>query len=531
MKLKLIRYFRLALLHLCATAVLFSQTPPANPPLAFSPPTTEKALEGFDVFVEDVLKKWRAPGAAIAIVKDGKVVLSKGYGVRDPKTGAPVTKDTIFSIASITKQFSSFGVGLLVDEGKVEFDAPVKNYIPEFKTNDSFATSLISIRDLLAHRSGLPELTFLERDPRLTREEMVKRLPHIKNLTPVRTHWEYANINYGLVARAVEKISGVEWETFMTERVFKPMGLTRTTFSYERAVQDPNHAVGTMEGPAGTMLIPLPRYSEFAGSAGGIYSTADDLAKWMLVHLSKGKLGDKQIIQPRTLAEMHKTHFATNWGSFAPEVVPIGYGLGWFTEVHRGEPMIMAGGDYDGVSTLHGMLPRQGLGVVILVNQNSSLLTFPIMRDVFDRFMGEKSRDWVSRWLQIQQSRKSSATSSKQEREAERKTDTQPSHKLSEYVGTFNHPGYGDVTVRLNGDKLTINWAGFASPLAHWHYDVFMAATEDISSPWAPGGYNGLIRFYTDFEGRISALEIGGLTGVQDVIFSKQANAKISSAS
>jgi CubicO group peptidase (beta-lactamase class C family) len=337
-----------------------------------------------------VLEKWRAPGVAIAIVSDGKVMLAKGYGVRDLTTGKPMTERTLFSIASITKQFTALSAGLLVDDGQMEFDAPIRRYIAAFETSDPLATNAITIRDLLSHRSGLPELTFLERSDRRSRQEIVAGLRHIEGLAPLRSQWIYSNTGYGVVARAVELAAGVPWEQFVDDRIFEPLGMRRTTFSYEQIRGDSDQMRGTMWVNGKTVPVPITQPSGLS-SAGGIYSTAEDLGKWMLLHLSEGQAGGGQIVTPATLRELHRTSIPTPWGSAAPEVVPIGYGMGWFTELHRGEQMVMHGGNNYGVSTLLGLLPQRGVGVVVLTNQNSSLLTYPVMRAVFDRFMGRRS--------------------------------------------------------------------------------------------------------------------------------------------
>ncbi|MBC7986117.1 MAG: beta-lactamase family protein, partial [Sphingomonadaceae bacterium] len=389
---------------LFASALAFG-APPAfaqNPPQAAPAPAvpTETALADFEAYVAQTLAEWNIPGLAISVVRDGETVLAAGYGARDPASGAAMTEDTIFPIASMSKAFTSFGAGLLVDEGRMSFDAPVAAYIPGLALHDPAASAGLALRDMLSHRSGLPRHDAIwYHNEGLTRDALVPRLAHLEESAPFRARFQYNNIMFVLSGLAIERVAGRDYESFTRERIFAPLGMARTMFSPEEAAADPNHTSGTEVLNGERINVPLFRNTPILNPAGGVYSTAEDLAQWMRVHLSEGRLGETQVIAPATLADMHATRMVTGVGVREPEYVPTGYGLGWFTAIYRGRRLIQHGGNLNGVSTIVMMIPEERLGVTVLINQGQSELRDAMARAVLDRFLGESGRDWVGEAL------------------------------------------------------------------------------------------------------------------------------------
>lgn len=505
------------LLLACTAAMLIMEPAAAQDPSPVAAPRTrlvepEVALQGFDAFVRKTMQEWKVPGAAISIVKDGEIVLSKGYGVRDPVSKAPMTKDTLFLIASMAKTFTSFGAGLLVDEGKLDLDKSVRAYVPEFEVKDVVGTSEISLRDLLSHRSGITDLGWWY-DLNLTRNDVIERLPHLELTTPIRTKMDYSNFGYSVAGHAVERVAGMSWEGFTQTHILDPLEMTRSTTQRKNlAEKDPNHINGVIwwKGryvPTELQIMPLS-----TAPAGGIYSTADDLANWMIVHLSDGKFRGKQIIQPDTLKELHATAVPASW-EVDRDVDEVGYGLGWFTQFHRGEPFITHGGNHWGVSTELGLLPQQGLGITVLVNQDSSRYPTALMRTLLDRFMGAQPRDWSSEMWTEHQKRLEAKDGNPGRQAAERTLGTKPSRPLSAYVGTYSHPGMGSVKVTAEGGQLYIEGAGEKAPLKHWQYDIFAADAADHMGMWAPAGWMVRVGFVTDLWGKISELRLTNAIG------------------
>ena len=495
------------------------------PPATSTSADNAAALAGFDELMAETLPKWNVPGVAVSIVKDGQVVLAKGYGVRDPATGQPMTKDTLFPIASMTKAFTSFDVGLLMDEGRVSFDAPVAAYLPGFALKDPAASAGLTLRDMLSHRSGLPRHDAIwYHTAALTREALLARMPFLEPSAPLRAKWQYNNLMFILSGLVVDRVSGGPWENFTAERIFKPLEMTRTTLSPEQAAVDPDHSGGRGILCGKPVNVPLFRNSPILNPAGGIYSCAGDLANWMGVHLTDGTFKGKAIVQPATLAEIHRPQMLTGQTVREPENVPIGYAMGWFNNLYRGHMMVSHGGNLPGSSTIVALLPEQRLGVVVLVNYSGSELRDALPKAIFDRFLGATGKDWLGEALARKNAGEAAEVTARSNKGGSRVPNTQPSHALADYAGDYADPGYGSLTIRLEGDHLVAKYNDDSAPLEHWHYDVFDAATHDVENAWL----DGRMQFVTDLAGRISAVQIVLEPAVGPVVFKKQPDAKLS---
>jgi hypothetical protein len=323
---------------------------------------------------------------------------------------------------------------------------------------------------------------------------------------------------------AIDRVSGKDWETFTEERVFKPLGMTRTMFSPKRAAADADHIGGREVLNGKSVSVPLFRNTPILNPAGGVYSTADDLANWMAVHLSNGMFKGKQIIQPGTLADMHRTHMVTGATIRDPEIVPTGYGLGWFTDNFRGQRMVSHGGNLNGISTLVALIPDKRLGVTVLVNHGSSELRDALTKAIIDRFMGATGKDWVGEALARKTAGEASEVAARQNKGGSRVGGTRPSHALADYAGSYFDPGYGPLTIKTQKGQLVGTYNDDSSPLGHWHYDVFDASTSDVESLWL----DGRVQFVTDLAGRISAVQVVMESTVAPAVFKKQPDSKLS---
>jgi CubicO group peptidase (beta-lactamase class C family) len=482
-------------------------------------------LANLDAEVADILKNWNVPGLQIAVVKDGKVLLSKGYGTRNPATGAPMTAETLVPIASMSKAFTAFSVGLLVDEGKLDFDRPVAAYLPGFTMEDPAATSGITLRDMLSHRTGLPRHDALwYHNSTQSRDGMLAALRHLEPSAPLRAKWQYNNIMFTLSGLAVEKASGQEWEKFVERRIFAPLGMTRSTLSPDIVAADANHAVGTEVRAGKTSNLTLYRGNDLVNPAGGVYTTANDLTHWLQVQLGGGDYQGKSIIRAATLAQMHGTQMITGATPDHPEVTPTGYGLGWFTEIHRGHRIVQHGGNLPGSSTLISLAPNSKLGVTVLVNQSGSSLPRALSRMILDRLLGEKAIDWTGEALVQKKAAEASDTAGRGSKEATRVKGTSPAHAIADYAATYRNAAYGDMLVNLNSGALTLTFNDDSSALSHFHYDVFDATTEDPDSVLVDGRF----QFVTDMAGRVSGISTLIEPQVAPIIFKRQPDAKLS---
>ncbi|MDQ4087635.1 MAG: serine hydrolase [Pseudomonadota bacterium] len=490
----------------------------APPPSAVRP-THTNAPTGFDGFIEAAMRAWRVPGVAISVVEDGRVVLARGYGVRQLGSAAPMTADTLFPIQSETKAFTALSAALLVDEGRFSLDAPISTYIPGFRMHDPVATLEVTSRDFLTHRSGLPSHGWLWlTNDRLTRGEAMERLPHLPSMDRFRSSWRYANLGYVAVAHAVENVAGTPWEQFVEARIFEPLGMSRTTFSRERALADPNHAGGSMWRGGRDVATPMQGTTPLTNSTGGIYSTANDMARWMIFQLGDGSHDGRRIVSSGLLAEMHRPQVVTHRPVPPPEFTSSAYGLGWFIESYRGETLVEHGGGHWGVNSVLALLPARRLGISIYANQHSDFSAY-LMLAIVDRFIGPGSRDW----MREMNAEKQAAEAEQLERERNpnrgRIADAPPSRALADFAGEYVHPGYGTVTIEVDRGELVAQSNSDRSRLRHWHYDTFVPTATEFGNIWAMVDDTKL-QFLVDFDGRVSGLRLSST--VAGAVFERQ---------
>jgi CubicO group peptidase (beta-lactamase class C family) len=500
---------------------------PANAQEPAVPTAAASELNGLDSYIDETVRAWNVPGVAVSVVKDGRVVLARGYGARDPVSHQPMTADTIFPIASMSKAFTTFGAGLLADEGRLSFDEPVRTYLKGFAMRDPAATNGLTLRDMFSHRSGLPrhDSVFWDNGA-LTRAGLLERLAYLEPSKPLRSAWQYNNIIFILGGLAVERVAGESWEEFTTHRIFEPLQMRRSFFGYERALADPDHATGRETVHGKPVPVPLVRNTPINNPAGGVYSTARDLANWMLVHVEHGRFGERQLIQDATLEELHRTQMALGATARDPEDVPVGYALGWFTNLYRGRAMVQHGGNLTGVSTLAAMIPSERLGVVVLVNQGESELRDVLARQIIDRFLGATGKDWVGEALQRKRAGEAAEAEAGSNKSASRVSGTKPSRPLADFVGEYRNPGYGLLTVRLENGRLIGRYNDDSTPLSHWHYDVFAADTADPDNVWI----DQRVQFVTDMAGHVSGAQSAMEPTLSPIMFDRQPDAILSDA-
>jgi len=487
----------------------------------------EKAFEGFDAQAEKALEDFHCAGVAVAVVKGGKVVFSRGFGYRDVKSKAPVDADTIFAIGSASKAFCSMAVGLLVDEGKLEWDKPVREYMPDFKLMDSFASERMTPRDLLCHRSGLPRHDLMWYSSPLSRKEIYQRLRYLEPNRDFRTHFQYQNLMYLTAGYLVEVVSGLTWEQYTQRGVFKPLGMKRSNFSVEDTKKADNYALPYMTKEHQPKETPF-RNIDAVGPAGSINSCLNDMTKWVMLHLGKGSYKGRQVISEGSIGQMHTptmpvpSSFFSEIGEFK-EIGDINYGLAWFMHSYRGPKLIHHGGNIDGFSSLISFMPDEDMGVVVLTNQNSSMLPFLLTFTLYDRLLGLSPIDWHQRMLDIVKKGEEAEKKGEQKNEELRHKDTKPSHALEAYTGEYVHPGYGPFKVTLKDGELKGLVNALELDMPHYHYDTFSGKTEALE------GMELKISFTTDADGNIASLSLPIEPNVKDIVFTRVASAEMRS--
>jgi CubicO group peptidase (beta-lactamase class C family) len=482
----------------------------------------KKALASFDNIVERGLKELNVPGAAVAIVKDDEVILAKGYGFRDVENKIPMTADTLLAIGSSSKAFTTFAMGVLVDEGKMEWEKPVRNYIPWFRLHDPSASERLTPRDLVTHRSGLPrhDISWYN-NYEATREEFVRRLAYLQPTADLRERFQYNNFMFLTAGYLVEVLTDKKWEDAIRTHVFRPLGMERTNFSVEDSQKDTDHALPYRERKGKLEKIPFRNISNI-GPAGSINSCVNEMSHWLLVHLNGGKYDGKQIIGPQTIQDMHLAHMPTGETPAIPEVTPASYGLGWFVDSYKGHPRVHHGGNIDGFSSMVSMLPQDGLGFVVLVNKNGAALNELLIRHASDLVLGLETKDWIGL------AAKEKAAGQKVEEEAgkkkltRRREGTTPAHDLDEYTGEYFHPGYGDLKVFLESGEIHFTFNGITTPLEHWHYETFNGKRADD-----PTFEDMKLTFRTDVNGLVSQLATPFEPTLDAIVFEKKPSAQL----
>lgn len=499
------------------------------PPVGESPDRPDPAytviadtrLADFDKFVEAELKKWNTPGVAITVVKDGKVILQRGYGYRDIDKKLPMTSRTVQPIASITKSFTVSALATLVRDGKLSWDKPVRDYLPDFKLYTDYATLNVTPRDMLSHRTGLPRHDFSWVGTKATREELYKRLPYMEPSAPLRATWQYNNFMFMTAGYMGGRIASSSWEELVQKNLFEPLGMRSASFTIPELLAQPDHAKTYLhdenERPKAT-----PHLSADAmGPTGAINAHAEDMGKYLRMLMNRGRWEGKTIINPADLIEMTNPQMVMADNRRFEEISASQYGMGFFLTHYRGNRLVHHGGNLAGLSALLSWLPQQNIGVFVAVNMSGSPLPSVFTYGVYDRLLGLKPIDWSQRQWDIKEKGKASEENAKKQNLTPRKAGTKPSHPLDEYTGEYAHPAYDVLTITRKGDELVGTYNGITSPFKHFHYDVF-EAPGDKSNYLA----RAKLAFQSDIEGEISTLRWAIEPAVKPLEFIRQPDAR-----
>jgi CubicO group peptidase (beta-lactamase class C family) len=476
------------------------------------------AMDGFDAFVTKAIADWEVPGLAIGVVRGGKLVYTGSFGKRDVAKDLPVTPKTLFAIGSTTKAFTTFVMGMLVEEGMLAWDEPVRKYVPEFRLYDTSATEHITPRDLVTHRSGLPRHDALWYNTSLSREEMVHRLPYLQNNADLRETFQYNNMMFLSAGYLVERVTGKTWEDNVRERIFEPLGMAGSNFSVEDSKKAPDFAKPYAERDGKVREIPFRNITN-VGPAGSINSSVEDMARWIALHLGDGTVDGVRRIRKETLAELHAPQMVTHGAVERPDIVPVGYAMGWMVDVYRGHVRVQHGGGIDGFVALVTLFPNDDLGIVALQNTAANNLPELLVRHAADRILGiSPTVDWNADALVKKNAIEAIGKEAEEKKATVRKSGTKPSHPLADYAGTYENPGYGAATIALADGTLTLTYNSISAPLEHWHYDVFNGG----KNPEDPALQDVKLLFRTSVKGTIDGFEASLEPAVDAIVFTKK---------
>lgn len=447
-----------------------------------------------DRLARDSMQAWKVPGVAVAIVDPSRTVYQQGYGVRTLGKPEPVTPRTVFAIASTTKAFTAALIGMLVDEGKLDWDDPVRKHLPEFRLADPSASELVTVRDLLSHRTGLARNDSLWYGSPWNRDELMDRVTRVQLTKPFRSTWQYQNLMFLAAGQVAVAASGARsWEELVQKRIVGPLGMVSTTYS-TNDVHNDDVASPHAKRQGKVTQIPWLNLDNIA-PAGSMNSNVEDLARWVRVHLNGGK---PLALSEKTVREMHSSQMhmqQAQWGrNFTDETNQMTYGMGWFLQDFRGEHIISHGGAIDGFRAQITLLPKQKLGIIVLANLGSDNMPEALRWKLVDHILKTSDRkDWDA--FLIDRGAKAAAA---ERFDPKKIPDTKPSLPLTSYVGDYSEPAYGTARISMTGKGLLqVEWAARRATLEHLHFDTFAIRN---------GTLEGLLTFRLSAKGEVESM-------------------------
>src|SRR2546426_2589324 len=449
-------------------------------------------LAGFDAFMEKTLKDWNAPGIGVGVVVGDKLVFAKGYGYRDYEKKMPLTSQTMFTIASNTKLFTAVAAGMLVEEGKLTWDRPIKESVPTIEFYDSYLNNTVTLRDMLAHRTGITRHDSIWYKSDYSTKELFERLKYLEPKESPRQIFLYNNMMYAGAGHAIELQSGKTWAEFVRERILQPLNMNSTVFSIADMLKQPDVGVPFTERRDSFSLYKIPYYEEQQGvaPAGAIISNIENMSHWLIALMNSGQYNGKQVLPAKVLAATLEPAIALpnaagqtrGWW----EVLNQAYGMGRWTASYRGHLIAFHGGDLPGFHSQISFMPNEHIGVIVFVigNHTASLYN-PISYNVYERLLGMDQVPWTDRLLDIRLKNKKAGTEARSKAGYGRIANTKPSHPLEDYAGEYEHPAYGILKIGLNSRDNQFDFHKIRLPLAHFHYDRFDTPNDEQDGKWS----------------------------------------------
>lgn len=467
---------------------------------------------GLDVELDSIRKAWNIPGMAVAVVAKGKVVHLEGYGLRDVEARQPVTPETKFAIASISKSFTVSTLAVLARQGKLAWDGLVRDYLPEFKAYDPVVTERATVRDLVTMRTGIARHDLMWGIGTLTREELVHRLRYLQPNRDFRTAWQYQNLMYTTAGYLAGRVAGTSWEALVEREILTPLRMTSSGASEAALVASPNMARRyALHDDGQVRLVPPMRSTDPIAPTGGLHASLDDMTRYLTMHMQGGRFEGREMLAPADARAMQTPQMTMtrpmtiDAGEFR-ELGDEAYGMGFLITHYRGRKLVHHPGNWDGYSLELSFLPDDSVGVVVLTNMYSSMARDFIPWLVYDRLLGLPRVDWNARFLDRAGRARALQRAARAREDSGRVATAPPSHPLEAYVGTYTHAAYGDAVVSRTGDDLRLRLGLFEFPLQHVHYDVFRL--EPPAGDPVHNRFRFRVTFQTDPSGTLGTLAI-----------------------
>lgn len=427
------------------------------------------------------LQDFEVPGASVAVIKDDVLIFAAGYGELELGQDQAVDEHSLFAAGSISKAFTATCLAMLVGEGKLAWDDPVTRYLPGFQLYDAYTTREITVRDLLTHRSGLTEVSggTVWYGSTYDRSQVIQRLRHLKPVTSFRSQFAYQNVMFLVAGEIIPVITGLSWDEFVQERLFKPLGMTSSNLSIHALDAASNVAQPHARIDDRVQCVPYRNYDN-VGPAASLNTSAVDLAQFARLHLKAGRFDDQVLIEQQAAAELIKAQMVipilprpTELQALTPKFYA--YGMGWFLRDYYGRKVAMHTGGVDGMTALIAIVPEEQLGIVVLANQEESLIGAAFYH-LLDTCLGEAGTDWFAAYLAWRQRNQQEMKAAADQVIKSRMAGTQPSLALEAYAGSYDDVLYGEAIVSLEDDHLVLRFShtpSFTGDLEHWHYDTF----------------------------------------------------------
>ncbi len=482
-------------------------------------PKEKFIIDKFEKYINKSMKEWKVPGIAVGIMNRGYIILAKGYGFRNVEKKLPVTRYTMFPIGSATKAFTSFVIGKLSDEKLLNWNDPVKKYLPSFELYDPWVTEHFRVTDLLIHNSGLPrhDLTWYGSDK--SREELFNGIKYLKNNKGFREVFQYQNLMFMTAGYLAGKVKVSSWEELVRSYIFRPIEMENSNFSIEQSEKTDNYALPYIEKNGKIEEIPFYRKIVGIGPAGAINSNIYEMLKWVKLQLDNGVWKGKEIISKNNLKKIHTPHIVAGetivriFEKF-PEISYPTYGFGWFINHYRGHNLLHHGGNINGFSALVSFMPDINTGIVILTNKGGNLLTYATIFHIYDKLLGIKPVNWNGRFKKVLEERKNKKIMEAKKMEKDRKSESGPHDLFSLLDGKYVNPAYGELMIFNKDKSLFIKFHDFESSLKHLGGNEFT-----IEKGIAEGM---IIKFIKNPEKKIVSVSAPLEPKVADIIFTKK---------
>lgn len=471
-----------------------------------------ETMASWSADIDDKRKAWQVPGCAMAVIQGTDVIFCESFGHLQKGAVERVSPQTLFPIASATKPFTAHGLAMLAEDGLLDFDTPIQTYWPEFRLYDAVATNRTTVRDLLCHRTGLPRHDLVWYHTPLSRAELMERLRYLEPVRDFRAAYHYQNLMFTAAGIVIEQVSGRTWEQFTKERILKPLGMESTYFTLADAKK-----AGALARPymsQGKQVVEVPYLNnETIGPAGSMISTIEDMTKWLLYQLNPQAITHANLLSERRHDELRKPQlFSGSQPAWCPEIPITNAALGWFVQIYRGERVIYHAGNLQGFSSLVSFLPERKCAIVVLSQVDNSRLPAVLTYEAVDRLLGIEQIDWHARMTEEAEKEESAKLAKSSRSECK-----QGSVLRSSCMGTYRHPGYGEVSIYAADDNYYMSFHDLRFLLSPIEANRFLASYEETYQLAIP------ITFHTDHTGTAISLsaKMEPAIGAKEIIFTR----------